>query len=375
MLDNTAKVCPVCGTAVVQINNGTNIGSQQDIPVQQYNGEPRYYADNDMPLQQQFNNQQQAYYPRTNTYQGDTDDVFPRSDPYNSYPRPVAPPQSDTKSKGKSTVLLILAVVIVLLLIVLVIILLVNKNNNGNGGDNNTSQNAAVSSETEKTTTTTTQQPETTSQTTTEQTTTAATTTTTTTKQTTTTTKATTSKPTTKIPEDARKNNYVPFDTLLVVKADEVDQLPLRDAPARYSSQIIRKIPDGTSVHVLGFKEVDYEVWFRVNYDNTLGWCRGGMLQPNNLNMLYDSKYNIAGLEKWKIKFQLQTPNSTSNYGTASFKGTLYFLPDLSSGVQKRFRSTVIVDVTSKQGEWYYVEFYSDGYYTGWVHSSFLSFR
>ena len=381
MLDNNTPVCPVCGTFAGHDKNVTENNSFKDTPVMQYNNEPQNYAGGDTPLQQYSNQQsyvqQQTHYSGTNTYQGDTPYVFPKPD---TYSKPASPPSraehTAAKRSGKQTVLLILAVIIILLLIVLVVILIMNKNN-GNGGDNNTSQNAAVSSETETTTTATmtAQQTETTSQITTEQTTTDTTTTTTTTKQTTTTTKATTSKPATKIPEDARKNDYVPFDTLLVAKVDEADQLPLRDAPARYSSQIIRKIPDGTSVHVLGFKETDSEVWFRVNYDNTLGWCRGGMLQPNNLNMLYDSKFNVAGLEKWKVKFQLQTPNSTSNYGTASFKGTLYFLPDLSSGVQRRFRSSVIVDVTSKQGEWYYVEFYSDGYYTGWVHSSFLSFR
>ena len=375
-LDDNTPVCPVCGTFAGHDNSVTENNTFKDTPVMQYNNEPQNYAGGDTPLQQYSNQQsyvqQQTHYSGTNTYQGDTPYVFPKPD---TYSKPASPPSraehTAAKRSGKQTVLLILAVIIILLLIVLVVILIMNKNNNGS--DNNTSQNAAVSSETEKTTTTTmaAQQTETISQTTTEQTTTA---TTTTTEQTTTTTKAPTSETTT-IPEDARKNNYVPLDTVLVVKADEVDTLPLRTEPNKSSSKIIKRIPDGTSVHVLGFRDIGSEVWFRINYDNALGWCRGGMIQPNNLGMLYDDKFNVPGLEKWKTKFQLQTPNSTSNYGTASFKGTLYFLPDLSSGVQRRFRSSVIVDVTSKQGEWYYVEFYSDGDYTGWVHSSFLSFR
>jgi hypothetical protein len=90
--------------------------------------------------------------------------------------------------------------------------------------------------------------------------------------------------------------------------------------------------------------------------------------------MLSGSEYNVAGLEKWKSKFRLQTPSSTSNYGTADFRGTLYFIPDLSSGVQKRFKSPISVEVTSKMGDWYYVEFYDGEYYTGWVHQLFLKF-
>lgn len=360
MLDNTVKVCPVCGepTGLTDYVSGKTI--QQDISVQQYNGEPRYYADNDMPLQQQYSDQPQTYIPQT--------------DLYNSYPRPVAPPQRQenaaTKSKGKSSVLLIISVIIILVLLVLVVILLMMKSNNGNDNSSNVTNAVNSSSETEKITTT--QETTTTSNTTAEPTTT--TTTTATTTNNTTTTKETTTETTTALPEDARKNNYIPFDTVLVVRADEVDTLPLRSEPNKSTSQIIKRIPDGTSVHVLGFRDLGSEVWFRVNYDDTLGWCRGGMLQPNNLGMLSDNKYNISGLEKWKIKFQIQTPNSTSDYGTASFKGTLYFLPDLSSGVQKRFKSKVTVNVTAKQGEWYYVEFYSDEYYNGWVHSSFLSF-
>lgn len=189
------------------------------------------------------------------------------------------------------------------------------------------------------------------------------------------TTKKTTRKTTTTAtPTDAEINRYDEFDTTLVVRVDEANTLPLRSQPNKEASDIITRIPDGTTVHVLGYKDAGSEIWFRVEYDSIKGWCRGGMLQPNNLGMLYDSIYNKPGLEKWKAKFQLQTPSSTSYYGSASFKGTLYFLPDLSSGVQKRFKSYTTVDVYSKQGDWYYVEFYSDGYYYGWVHQSQLSF-
>lgn len=371
MIDDTVQQCPVCGTYIERVNYSQEKRIQQDVPVQQFNNGTYQNNESDIPLKGYYSDgqktiRQQAYSPKTNNYND-----YPTFDLQETNASLHDPTHNRTNRRGKPLPLLIISVIIMLLL-ALIVVLLMKKNNNGSGSDNNASQNAVVSSETEKITTTTmaTQQTETISQTTTEQTTTA---TTTTTEQTTTTTKAPTSETTT-IPEDARKNNYVPLDTVLVVKADEVDTLPLRTEPNKSSSKIIKRIPDGTSVHVLGFRDIGSEVWFRINYDNALGWCRGGMIQPNNLGVLSDDRFNVPGLEKWKTKFQLQTPNSTSNYGTASFKGTLYFIPDLSSGVQKRFRSKVTVNVTAKQGEWYYVEFYSDEYYSGWVYSSYLSF-
>lgn len=372
MIDDTVQQCPVCGTYIERVNYSQEKRIQQDVPVQQFNNGTYQNNESDIPLKGYYSDgqktiRQQAHSPKTTNYND-----YPSFDLQETDASLHAPAHNGTNRRGKPSLLLIISVIIIMLLLALIVVILMKKNNNGSGSDNNASQNAVVSSETEKTTTTTmaTQQTDTISQTTTEQNTTAATTTT---EQITTTTKAPTSETTT-IPEDARKYNYVPVDTVLVVKADEVDTLPLRTEPNKSSSKIIKRIPDGTSVHVLGFRDIGSEVWFRINYDNALGWCRGGMIQPNNLGVLSDDKFNVPGLEKWKTKFQLQTPNSTSNYGTASFKGTLYFIPDLSSGVQKRFRSKVTVNVTAKQGEWYYVEFYSDGYYSGWVHSSFLSF-
>ena len=280
------------------------------------------------------------------------------------------------KSSNKALIIVLLLLMVAALSVVL--IMFISKNSSSG----NSSAPAEISAEntekkisdnTEKTTTSASESIIMTSEQTTTKAATTMTTTTTTREETTTTTRKTTRK-TEAIPPDAKKYGYKVFDTVLVVRADEVENLPLRSLPAKDGSEILKKIPDGTTVHVLGFKDVGSEVWFRVDYDNTKGWCRGGMLQPNNLGMLSGSEYNVAGLEKWKSKFRLQTPSSTSNYGTADFRGTLYFIPDLSSGVQKRFKSPISVEVTSKMGDWYYVEFYDGEYYTGWVHQLFLKF-
>lgn len=175
---------------------------------------------------------------------------------------------------------------------------------------------------------------------------------------------------------DAVKNNYEELDTTLIVKVDEADTLPLRSTPEKIDN-IITRIPDGTQVHVLGYKDMGTEVWFRVEYEIDRGWVRGGMLQPDNLSMINDHKYNLPGLEKWKNKFQLQTPSTTdySSY-SAVFKGTLYFQPDLSSGVQKRFKESTYVNVTAESPDkyWYFVEIDLNGtFYQGWVHTSQLS--
>ncbi len=169
-------------------------------------------------------------------------------------------------------------------------------------------------------------------------------------------------------------SDYEVFDTTLIAKVDEAGVLRMRNKPDRDNSEIILEIADGTSVHVLGYKDTGNEIWFKIESGNSTGWVRGGQLQPNNLGMLYDEQYDKPQLDKWKSKFQTQTPNDRSYIGKAIFKGTLYFMPDLSSGVIQRFKSETAVNVYSKNGEWYYVEFENSGVmYYGWVYQSYLS--
>ncbi|SEK98026.1 hypothetical protein [Ruminococcus albus] len=212
----------------------------------------------------------------------------------------------------------------------------------------------------------------------TETTTKAVTTTETTTTTTPTTTEATTT--TTAKPADAVENDYDVFETSLFVHVDEADTLPLRDKPNRDTSSIILRIPDKTRVDVLGYKDTGSEIWFRLDYEGTKGWARGGMLQPKNLNDIWNEEYDLPGMDKWRSKFILDEEykmNSREVY--ANFQGTLYFQPDLSSGVQKRFKSSVFVrvyGVSYDSSEWYYVgtgdsALESEGF--GWVHSSQLS--
>lgn len=210
----------------------------------------------------------------------------------------------------------------------------------------------------------------------------ASTTTVTTTKTTTTTTPTTTEATTTTTakPADAVENDYDVFETSLFVHVDEADTLPLRDKPNRDTSSIILRIPDKTRVDVLGYKDTGSEIWFRLDYEGTKGWARGGMLQPKNLNDIWNEEYDLPGMDKWRSKFILDEEykmNSREVY--ANFQGTLYFQPDLSSGVQKRFKSSVFVrvyGVSYDSSEWYYVgtgdsALESEGF--GWVHSSQLS--
>lgn len=171
---------------------------------------------------------------------------------------------------------------------------------------------------------------------------------------------------------DAQENGYEYFETVLTVRVDEADTLPLRNKPDRYESDVILRIPDGVRVNVYGYKDTGSEIWFRIDYSDTLGWVRGGMLQPEVLDTIYDPFYDRPGLEKWRSKFVLQSPSSESYLGTATFKGTLYFIPDLSSGIQRRYKSNISVDVYSKNGDFYYVEFSSGGLQKGWVHQSQL---
>ena len=281
--------------------------------------------------------------------------------PY-SYPYQHQELTAKNNNVKKIITLLIFMIAILLATIVVIAVLFLLKQNNDNSSTNldenkiNSTINAvSENTDTIKTTTMTT-----------------TTTTTTTTTKTTSTSK--TAKTTTAAPTDAEINGYDEFDTKLVVRVDEADTLPLRSQPNKETSEILKRIPDGTTVHILGYKDTGSEIWFRVEYDSTQGWCRGGMLQPYDLDMLYDTLYNKPGLEKWKVKFQLQVPNDASYEGSADFEGTLYFLPDLSSGVQRRFKSYTTVDIYAKQGDWYFVEVYSDEYYNGWVYKSQLSF-
>ena len=319
------------------------------------------YAGNNSPNNGMYNSYQQPQHQYIQS---------PPSSYANPYIYPTNQPESSpvAQPKGNNKAMILLAIIVVVLLSVLIVLVLFfllrndgdNESKSSEAAESNTVLETVVSDESEILT-----EPEIT---------TAPPETTTTEPTTTTPTETTTTTTTTAAPTDAEIYGYDEFDTTLVVRVDEADTLPLRSQPNKETSDILTRISDGTTVHVLGYKDTGSEIWFRVEYDSIKGWCRGGMLQPNNLGMLFDSIYDKPGLEKWKAKFQLQTPSSTSYYGSASFKGTLYFLPDLSSGVQKRFKSYTTVDVYSKQGDWYYVEFYSDGYYFGWVHQSQLSF-
>lgn len=179
---------------------------------------------------------------------------------------------------------------------------------------------------------------------------------------------------------DAIENDYDVFETSLFVHVDEADSLPLRDNPDRYNSSVETRIPDKTKVDVLGYKDTGSEIWFRLDYNGTKGWVRGGMLQPENFNDIWSEEYDLPGMDKWRSKFILYEEYKTYNKETyADFKGTLYFQPDLSSGVQKRFKSRVSVRVygtSYDSSEWYYVgtgdsSFESGGF--GWVYKSQLS--
>ena len=185
---------------------------------------------------------------------------------------------------------------------------------------------------------------------------------------------------TTAKPVDAVENDYDVFETTLFVHVDEADTLPLRDKADRDTSSVITRIPDKTRVDVLGYKDTGSEIWFRLDYEGTKGWARGGMLQPKNLNDIWNEEYDLPGMDKWRSKFILDEEykmNSREVY--ANFQGTLYFQPDLSSGVQKRFKSSVFVrvyGVSYDSSDWYYVgtgdaSLESEGF--GWVHSSQLS--
>ena len=145
-----------------------------------------------------------------------------------------------------------------------------------------------------------------------------------TTTETPTTTAATTAKT-----KDAMNNNYEMFETILVVHVDEADTLPLRNTTDK-SDNIITRIPDGTYVNVLGYKEVGSEIWFRINYSDSKGWVRGGMLQPESIKDLNNDLFDIPALNKWKSKFVIEYPDDYNYFGSGSFKGSLYYLPDLS---------------------------------------------
>lgn len=173
---------------------------------------------------------------------------------------------------------------------------------------------------------------------------------------------------------DAEKYGYVDYPLTLVVRVDEAGQLPIRDKADRYDSNKIAYIPDSTSVTVLGYKDTGSEVWFRVSYGGTQGWCRGGMLQPADLNDIYSSSgvYAISGLTNWRSKFVVTYPTSSEDYGDATINGTLYFQPDLSSGVQMRL-SSVSGYVSGKDGDFYFVMI-SNGI-GGWVNKGQLTFN
>ena len=204
------------------------------------------------------------------------------------------------------------------------------------------------------------------------------------TKATTTTTAATTKETTTTTvkekPADAIKNDYEVFETDLFVHVDEADTLPLRDKPDRDTSTVITRIPDKTKVYVLGYKDTGSEIWFRLDYNGTKGWARGGMLQPKNIDDIWNDEYDLPGMDKWRSKFILDEEfQMFDSEEYADFKGTLYYQPDLSSGVQKRYKSTVFVEVygvSYDSGEWFYVytgdpTLENGGY--GWVYTSQLS--
>ena len=94
------------------------------------------------------------------------------------------------------------------------------------------------------------------------------------------------------------------------------------------------------------------------------------MLQPESIKDLNNDLFDIPALNKWKSKFVIEYPDDYNYFGSGSFKGSLYYLPDLSSGVQKRFKSSVNVDIYATKGDWYYVEFSG---YQGWVYSGQVS--
>ena len=95
-------------------------------------------------------------------------------------------------------------------------------------------------------------------------------------------------------------------------------------------------------------------------------------MQPPNMGELYDSKYDKPGLEKWRNKFELQVPPATDAAKSyAYFKGTLYYIPDLSSGVPVRYSSTTEVIAIYYQNGFYYCTVTADGR-TGWIHESQL---
>ena len=98
------------------------------------------------------------------------------------------------------------------------------------------------------------------------------------------------------------------------------------------------------------------------------------MLQPADLNDIYSSSgvYAISGLTNWRSKFVVTYPTSSEDYGDATINGTLYFQPDLSSGVQMRL-SGKNGYVSGKDGDFYFVMI-SNGI-GGWVNKGQLTFN
>ncbi|MBR2812207.1 MAG: hypothetical protein IKD69_12590 [Solobacterium sp.] len=158
------------------------------------------------------------------------------------------------------------------------------------------------------------------------------------------------------------------IECTLRVKTDS-NYLPLRDQPLRYASEIVIQIPDGETVPVDKYVVVEDEVWLHCHYQQKAGWVRGGMLTG------YAAV--LEHVDLWKNKFLEKYPLVYQYLGKASITDTIYYQPDLSSGVEDRLTGRVLAEVYAQEGEWYYVEYtvnQSDELHTGWINEEDIVF-